>query len=549
VDFLPQDADGHTSNGSFAQSARLYYVFGFVSGPVPLDEEVKLATQDNVQVGKLIASHLHRAQHYMPDPHGVSAWHLAEEKEPRESRAALYLRFDHLSVTTRHEEVQVTEVGRGTVETHIVLFKSGLGVAAVSVKIPQALDPETLARFMRRDTLPVVESNNDEGEVTQRRSVHQIFVQEVEHFLRNVNDALELIDREDSVRLASKYRYGLLESGNDARSAERDRSNQERFQLQWIDQPSDMVWAERTPETAEIAPSGIFQEPCVAMLLKVAPGIRDVVGGDSERRAEVESILYRLLHALDAPDSIADSRSRRPKVAFKDLYPGRRFRLFLQSGRLVVLHSESWDDLALRRLCMGLFRIFVALRGYWHYYVVTSEVLDRVVGDLFFQFTETISRPRGTIDLLRKQEEVINTKARFLRSLAIEDPLLHGVGLTPFDQLYSEGSRFLGLVKIRDLVRFKLSELDKLFEMIASYRLRREYEGVPQGQQWTRNAVLLLLGSTVCSIGYYLLIRLTPAEFAKSWAGLVSGGFILLLAVVCFLGFLLTVIVGRPPSR
>ncbi len=86
-------------------------------------------------------------------------------------------------------------------------------------------------------------------------------------------------------------------------------------------------------------------------------------------------------------------------------------------------HSESFGSEDYRQFAWGVFRTYCAARGTWHLYILFNEMLDESIAK--------IARDFQPIPVSDKERSVIAVTGYFLKNLAVEDPFVRAVGLTP----------------------------------------------------------------------------------------------------------------------
>ncbi len=513
---------------SVIQSARLYYVFSFAFSRIPLKEMISVSETDTQRpLGELLEQELQIGR---PDYYPPPRWHQSEEEEPPESRAALYAPFHHLSISTRDEPVEVDGIGPATRRTHIALFESGMGVLWVMLESTGgALTPSQISHAANRRSFPKVSSvAADKNDTAQIRSPQSIFMDEIHSLISSINHAIAKLSPESQQLLSGKY-SPLTPDPEIAEDALLEPPSADDFRITWVDTASDLLWRDPSDEQGR---RGAYEEPCVAILLKTTTDFRDAVDHGSTKHGDAEKFVAQLLHAcaeeyLDASHAV---EYRGDKLT--SLFPDRRFRTFAHGNCLLVLHSEE-NNLELVRFVQGLFRTYCALRGSWHMNAVVNEQLDHCIELLLAQFSRIA---RDALDvgsaLMKKQIAIINAKGRFLSALATEDPLTWGVGLTPFGPLYEECIEIFRLDQLRQTVKFKLRELDHLFDMISSFQLRYGLRSRRTPAQ-RRAKVLLALFGTCCVASTVFRGEVIKSLFDSSLVGMLAIVGLLILGLGC----------------
>lgn len=483
------------------EAARVYYIFSFAFSPLPFRESVSLKGQTR-SLGEFLALQLGtlNGTHY----ESPVACHMSEEKEPPASRSALYIPYPHLSIDTIQEYVDVEGMGRALKRCHIAVFESGMGVMWVLVEPETPPNLRGLSRAASREGLPGISPiPMNVAETVPQRTIHQVFMSEIQALCAVINQALSELPPDDHERLSRKNPPSLMNSAPETLATQSE-GQRARFRVVWIDKDPAFLWHD---DTGEHARQGAFEEPSVAIVLRVEEALRDRLDLDPQLpdRLEVERLISGLLHTtteteIDLFHHAPEHRGDR----LHSLYPAKRFRTFLHCNCLLVLQSEDMRSPLFNEFTTGLFRTFCALRGYWHVYSVVNEQLDSKISLLLSQFEEMVtnSEPSGA-DLLVKQEEIIRAKGHFLTCLATEDPLVRSIGLTPFGALYDVGSAIYRLAELKHGVQYKLGELDKLFDMVTSYQFRSRYDlrGSPFG---IRRKLSLFLGAVSLLLAFLI---------------------------------------------
>ena len=464
--------------------ARINYVFSFVFDALPFSQHVRAAGR-NVSLGECLRNKLSETEAYHYPPLGIE-YHMAEEKEPPQARSALYLQFPHLSIDTVTRGVAIEGVGSVQVYCHLALFESGMGMVWVGIEVDHELEDEKLRELAQRGSHPLLVT--DVGEQEERLSVHQLFFREVDHLRRAVQGALGQLEPADQKRLVRHPRQW--------------NATERRIAVRWFEvdpaETSDIIWRDRetlSKAARAATPDGVFQEPYVVLVLKVAQADREMLDILGPRGAPMFRRVFGILHNI--PEQWVDPShgQGRPEMLLSNLFPDRRFKTYLHSNCLVVVHSEDQSSGEMKDFLRGLFRTFVAFRSVWHYYALTNEQLDNAIDVLSRQFLDilgTRSRSPDALARLRQtRQEIAEARGRFLRCMAVEDPLVRSVGMTPFAAIYEEGSKTMRLAELREVVGLKLRELDNLYSMVNSYVLRQG----PPPRTWLR--ILLGLGIPV----------------------------------------------------
>lgn len=450
------------------KGVRLHFVYSFAFSHLPLREPLSATGDTTSFLGDYLASELSQLgrEHYQ---NGRVQWHQSEEEEPPEFRAALFVPFPHLSIQTREEPVVFSELGTGTICSHLAFFESGMGVMWILVIPDRPPDQDTLSRVACRGSFPSVSTRDAaNGECTGTGILHDIFVREVEILHNRINEALGRLDPDTQMRLSERHPSLRPMSTTNQADIPSLMALDSEFRVAWLDRPSggwQLLWSD----------GRIFEEPSVAMIVEVRKEDRDRLDlpSDQKPRQEVEQVISQLLHTTSADNLDRSHSSEHRDDRLVNLYPDRRFRTFAHGNCLLVLHAEPIPSDDFTAFTKGLFRIYCGIRGCWHIYSIVNEQLDHSITYLLTQLRR-LGQSGSSYDarMLEKFEEIILIKGYFLIALSTEDPLSWGVRLTPFGPLDQVGRDIFCLTSLRDRIEYKLGELDKLFEMISSYGIR-----------------------------------------------------------------------------
>lgn len=444
-------------------NVRLYYVFSFAFSNVPLGEQVSIDSE-TCSIGNLLQKRLKEMQgeHYF-----FVEYHQSEEKELPTARSAIYIPFHHLSIDIQEETVETIPLGNCRKKCHMALFESGMGIITIIIEPESAPSINQLSQVASRDSFPLM--RHKDGNFNE--SLHDIFKNEVTTLYTDINKIISGFDNKTHAKLRNLHPsipYLISDAA----------STLHRFDISWIDADERLIWHDRTAETRGL---DIFQEPSVALVVKVSESYRDAIDLDPAlpKRKEVESAISSLLHTNAQEQMDASHALEHTSKDLRNLCSDKRFRTFFHSNCLLVLHSEERNSSPLEEFEFGLFRTYCAIRGCWHMYNIVNEQLDFSINLLFSQFEKLASPMVNEEHFLEKQREVILTKRYFLMILAMEDPLVRGIRLTEYGSLYDEAAYAFRLDEIRQLVKYKLSELDNLYNMVNSYHLRLRYISLP----------------------------------------------------------------------
>jgi len=481
----------------FAKSSKVYYFYSFLFGKLPLGDE--LGSLSAKLVGERVAEKIIQRSTY-----ARFEFHIAEEKEPLQFRSDIYLRFPHFSISPFSIDVATINIGKAltpgrnsvscVITKHIALFESGMGVMSVVVNPVGALDSDDIIHISRLGESDSCCSLNVAGrEVTP----FLLFEEEIEKLKKSLDEVF----RDDDIK---------------------------------AEVSAKVEWIEKDRRFVKLEPgSKKFQEAHVAVILGIGTSeYGHFFGGSS--KAIIDAELQAILHK-EIRDKNENTRVDNSDTQLVSLFDDRRFVVCMHSRVLLVCYEEAnnYSFVQLEeQILKGLFRTLVALRGTWHFYLISNEILDCSVKLLFDQFEHLLDKNLlRSIDLLEKEKEIIKAKGEFLRNLAVEDPLLRAVGLSPYSSVYSVGSQLYRTEDLKTLVWRKARELDNLFGMVDSYVRRIKF--TPQASSSKTLFSSYLIPFLAWSIGLVSFAALhvlnLPLEYYTiSW-------FLLILAIVSFI--------------
>lgn len=527
---LKSDKDNIGGKNVPVDAASLYYIFSFAFSRIPFREKVS-GVAGTYCLGELLQKKLGESKKKY---YSSVQFHQSEETESPMIRSAIYIPFRHLSIDVLPEPVEIIPLGSGFKRCQLVLFESGMGLITITVEPDIAPTIDNLSHVARRDSLPLIKPRNKNVDKSQKKSLHDIFRDEVTHLCRNINEIIAELDDRTQIRLRKLYpNLACLNNQMDIASG----LAIQKFSISFIDADEELIWHDHKDR---VRGTDVFQEPSVAFLLKVATDYRDAIDPNSPKREEVEHVVSSILHTNLREQMDASHALEHEGNDLRSLCSDKRFRTFLHSNCLLVLHSEEQDSDQLKEFMFGIFRTYCAVRGCWHMYNIVNEQLDNSTNSLFSQFME---RPYPTVGdefFLRKQYEAIVNRACFLSSLAVEDPLVRGIRLTEYGPLYDEAAYIFRLDEIRQLVKYKLDELDKFYNMINAYNLRLQYTQLPSSKTSSTFLRFALVFAFIGIVSKWQLPNwLTPHQ--AFW---VSSIF-LILALVCTAAWIILILLGR----
>ncbi len=509
------------------KKAQLHYIFSFVFDPIPLGREVSTRDQKRLPLGEILAGYLNLQPHFRR-----AEWHCSEEDEPLESRSALYINFHHLSISTEQSNVIVSTlerpfrkdaategtpavIGDATLDRHLALFESGMGIITLVITFGAIDDIGFLQKATSRAWLPrFVKQNELDDAGDPPRSIHREFLDEVQGLLDLINLAL----------LAQVEAECLQELR--ASHLERCAATEDPTTIAWLDR--SILWSDDSRDNTN---TPIQQEPLVAAVLRIPSEQFESFSDEREAGQTTESGILTILGAsgttsIDA--GFCTSPVARPTV---DLYPEREFLVFLSGNTLLVVHACSDDSDVLRRFSLGLFRTVCAVRGPWHMYNIVSKQLDSIREDL----PSKVGREMGSEEALTETlERIMYKRVQFLYALDVEDPLVRAVGLTPFRHVYDACSETFRLRQLRQLVQYKIQELDNLHRMFIAFNVRKRRQVSARGAS---GRVKLLLSLVFALLGHFA--SLLPVFEGRSTPRLIVVATLAFLSATLLIAWLL----------
>jgi len=485
-----------TKTTTLADSVRVYYFYSFLFDKMPLSESLGKKPLD--LVGQKIAAEMTAKGFY-----SRFEFHLAEEKEPNGFRSDVYLMFPHFSITSNTEDSQlILNGGNGpktiecSVKKHTALFESGMGVVGIVLSPKGPLSTGELVHL----------SNLSDCDNCCSLKIGD---QDVTPFTL-FKDTVERL-RQDLVAFFSNPQ--LDDSVKDHR-------------ISWIEYDEAFIHDEPEKHHSK------FQEAHVVSVLGLSDKHFDNFYSSGQSKSLIDRELRQVAMRQHDSEIAPDFAAQHFGNALSNMIPDKRFIVCMFARSIVIGYKQSakYTTNNLEELLLkGLFRTLVALRGTWHFYLITNERIDQKIKSLFSQFEKLLKKEDiSQVDLAEKQQEIAITKGEFMRNLGVEDPLVRSVGLSPFAKVYDEGTRIYRTFELRELVWRKLDELTSLFNMVDEYSLRLKYER-------PRRAVRSGIWSRWrwWSISIIILSALSPAVMYLSHAPLEF--YYILLAVLAIL--------------
>ena len=275
-------------------------------------------------------------------------YHFSEELEPLNIRSAIYFYFPHFSVTKAKSEIKAIYVHPtsgeitipGTMQTHLALFESGMGVMWISLEFTNGITNDQLYFLNQRSSVPRIIIVGDEK--AKENPLHNLFSDDIRQLIVQFN------------AVNSKHSTG--------------------FEYKW----DSKFWCDEENEYKR--GDKVYQEPAIAILIKTKDYLQLVKDKDANFLLLVSSILHGvnsdLLDYHHAKEHIGDN--------CVNLFPTKKFFTSLHGNCLLVFHNEDYENSTpyiskyniFKEFTYGLFRTYCAVRGTWHVYNLINEQID-----------------------------------------------------------------------------------------------------------------------------------------------------------------------------
>ncbi len=500
------------------KGSAIHYIFSFAFNRLPFREKIDTA-ENAVTFGEYIKDRMN------DNPNYIIEFHESEESEPVETRAHLYAHFRHLSIRSRADEfVEIENIGKARKQVHSALFESGMGIIWIKLKLDSGLSSlQNIIKLISLRSFPFVRPiRNGQDTDQEYLSLHSIFSLETKWLGSTINSIICDIPKETQKSWLKRYPsfYSIVQSKGGRPASVINRVNI--FRITWLDVIPGLLWHDNSDTEGRLQ---AFEEPSVALILNVSKEIRDSfdLSSKSKQRINVERMVRCLLYAKSYDNLDEGYAKYNTGEVLTSQYPDRRFRTFMDSNRLLVLHAEEENEDDLKRFYDGIFRAFCAIRGIWHAFIIIKLQIVQIRDRLF---DKTVNFMDSGNNFTSLQETIINTKFHLLYSMSTQDPLYWGVGLTPLSQFYENGSRMFKINSLRDSLVYEMREIDTLFQMTDSFRTRSRYYTKVYKKPFPVNMFTLIGISIILS--YWLLFRgvigsvLPNATFEKVVDGVAS---------------------------
>jgi len=356
-------------------------------------------------------------------------YHESEEYEPLNNRSALYYKFPHFSIKKNlYTNVTIQNLfpqnKTGNISINIALFQTGMGIMWVSISINdvQNINIESIHKLNQREKMPLFILSD------QSKTPDNIFQESIDNLVvAKLNAGLST--------------YSLFSKN------EKD--------LFWPDNKNNYNRG-----------SNVYQEPSIAIILK--SDNYDSTENQNDFKTFVSSVLHGVSkEELDLNHSFSDN--------FKNLYHSNIFFTQIHGSCLLTVHKtdailnntteEIQNYNEFKKFNHGLFRTYCAVRGTWYTYNLLNEKIDESLK----LFNKEINKDIKGIDKAEYTEQNILLKNLYFQYINSEDPFIRGIGLTPFAEIYSESMKIYKSEEIKNNIRNKLKDYDKLIETINNY--------------------------------------------------------------------------------
>lgn len=526
---MPDVKEAATPETNFKiEKVRFHYAFSFAFSRLPLGEP--LDKEDGAEkLGRFLEKGLKQiAGNEKLDIN----WHESEEDEPKETRSSIYIPFHHLSISYSKNEANWLKanlgvLGTGLVGYHIAIFESGMGIVWIILEPETALDINAIIPALSRDSIPVVKMETAKDIFDEPKEIHQLFYAKIEKLKDDINLLINTLKTKSQKILLAK---------NPSIS-----NSDDKFKVHWIDIEEIDIEEKEEKNLLWFDENRRFEEPSIACIIKVDKDTLKSIDLDEPGRKKIESCISSILHCID-PSYLDDSHTlEHSSQELRNLYPDKRFRVFMHSNCMLVMHSESFTDAIYHNFSYGLFRCHCALRGPWHMASIINEQLDNQIEKLYCQFgrEDELINERSIAEM---QKAIIKIKGGFLVGLATEDPLVLSIGLTPLAPLYEVGYKIYKMEELKVIVKYKLKEIDNLFNMISSYKYRARFIK-PEKKKYDK-AIFTLIGCLLLAIPL-LLNKLVLNYFNSCFVQILFIIIFLFIAIVFILYGLQRVKISR----
>lgn len=424
------------------ESTRVNYIFSFFFASTINNEKKILNWGTNDKNGKPLKN-IFLDEINTSNLYSNIEFHQSEEREPLINRSAIYFNFPHLSLNKSSRKATISEVFSkeltGEIRIHIALFETGMGVMWISIQFDDTVTFDEISTISRRKSIPKIVFDGNDSNLSQ--SPYDLFHQEVEILVTKMNTILDL----HPIKLNSHY---------------------ENYKYIW----DSKFWVDNNNDYGR--GDNISQEPSIAIMIKS----RNYSNFLDE--LDFQLLLSSILHGTNFDDLDRSHAKEHINANYANLYPNKKFVTNLHGNCLIVFHNEEYENSTsqineynqFKEFSYGLFRTYCSVRGTWHIYNLLNEEIDE-------KLTSLNSKIDNNFTGIKKADEIkqnIIFKSHFLQLLTSEDPFVRGIGLTPFAKLHSEASSVYKTDDIKESIKYKLNEYDKLISLINNFDFYRK---------------------------------------------------------------------------
>jgi hypothetical protein len=414
--------------------------------------------------------------------------HESEEKEPLSNRSALYFKFPHISILKEYKKKVIiqgsfSENKEGTICTHIALFETGMGLMWLSVQIDDNIDPNEVNLLNKRKNIPILKFP-DLGS----RTLQDFYKNETEDLVGRLNVILR-----KHICTCEYYRESSC------------------F---WEDDNNDYLRGK-----------GVYQEPSVAILVKSNNYLKYIQNND------FQNYVSSILHGIEI-ESLDQCHSKEHLGEYcTNLYPDKHFFTRLHGNSLLVFHDREYeknnsaqsieDYNCFKEFTYGLFRTYCAVRGTWYVYNLLSEEIDNNLKKL----NQSIEKDISTINKAQETKQNIILKSHFLHFLNSEDPFVRGIGLTKFAKLHEEALEIYKPENIKENIKYKLNEYDKLIDAVNNYEFYSPLSLTTKKSKKSQVEIFIILSVACCIVVMFGLKYLLKYE-------IINGAFLIVFSII-----------------
>lgn len=444
--------------------------------------------------------------------------HWAEEMEPPQYRADLYVKFPHLSLSVGPEiksdfsgEVKVSEINEqmeyknkfgAVLSSHMALFEPGMGVISLKLRTEEKLTVSELIKLINSSLFFDQKFSSYPTYCLNKNNTHTTFFAIFEKAIYRLLHILNEIVGQPTPNVFT---------------IASDLSLQKIGEIRWFE--TDREFNLLHPEPLGIKDLNSikhFHDPFIVTVLKVSDNTYEFILKDINQPTAKYSLQLKALLLRNPNWKFLDPINPVVSEKLYNLFCDSRVFIQIYTGSTVLLHAEGFRDRKEQEsIMMGLFRTVVSLRGRWHSYLIANARLGSEVTKLFLQFQSLFRggklKQGSERELIDKQSEIIEMKSDFLRSLSVDDPLIYGIGGSPFSKVYEKGLQIYKIDELQKIVWNRIRELDALFNMITAFRRTKSlYEEIKPPElkpvkKWFKQLIPSFIGLAWAIIFYLFM--------------------------------------------